>query len=103
MRPAIEEQRLADHGLEAIDAEWLGDQEGRFRRRTGEEALRICRDEDHRHGKALEYLVHRIKPGTAVGELDVCEDKTRTMLADFSDRFFMGACNTDDLVPEFFH
>src|SRR6476646_1184063 len=78
-RALLEEQGLADHRRHICRLEWLGDQEGRLRTLASEEALRISRDEDHRYLERLKKIVHRVKAGAAVRQLDIRQDETGAM------------------------
>src|SRR4029077_8955949 len=69
-RLAAEKQRLTDDGRNHRDLERLCDQERRLRPLSGQEPFRVSSDEDHRHFKRAEELVHRIEPRTAVSELN---------------------------------
>src|SRR5262245_19023607 len=59
---ALEEQRLARHRRDRRRLERLGDKKRRLGPLTGEEALGIGGDEDHRRFERCEQLVDRLKP-----------------------------------------
>src|ERR1022692_5352238 len=79
-RLAPEEQRLARHGGDDRKLKRLGDEECRLRPLSGQEALGIGGDEDHRHLERAEKLVHGVEARAAVCELDVRQDQPRTLL-----------------------
>src|SRR5262249_32085936 len=77
---ALEKQRLARHRRDRRRLERLGDQERRLGPLAGEEALGIGSDEDHRRFESCEQLVDRLESRTAIGELDVREDQSRSLV-----------------------
>src|SRR5580704_4378523 len=101
MRLAIEEKRLTDDRLQAVDAEWLGYEKGGLRRRPGQETLWIGGNENHRHGNGFEDLIDRLETRASVGELNVREDEAWPFALNGSDRLAMGARDIDDAVPLF--
>src|SRR4051794_16653962 len=92
---ALKEQRLAEDRGDCGGLERLGDQEGRLRPLSSKESLRVSGDEDHRHLKNPQQLVDRVESGTAVGELDVCQDQTRTLGFGQRNRFRMRSRYTE--------
>src|SRR5215217_3705568 len=72
---ALEEQGLADDRRDGGRLKRLGDQEGRLRSFSGEEALGIGGDEDHRHFECLQELVDGIQSGASVCQLDIRENE----------------------------
>src|SRR5215472_8372914 len=84
-RIAFEKQRLADEGGNHGFLIWLGNQERRLRSLAGEKAFRICRNEDHRSFESGYQVVDRFQPGASVGQLNVCQNKSRTLS--------LGQCN----------
>ena len=99
MRLAIEEKRLTDDRLQAVDAEWLGYEKGGLRRRSGQETLWIGGNENHRHGESFEDLIDRFETRASVGQLNVREDEAWPFAPNGRDRLAMGARDIDDTVP----
>ncbi len=97
-RVALEEQRLAGDGRHHRGLEWLGDQECGLRPLTGQETLRIGGDENHRNLEGLQQLIHRIKAGGAVGELDVRQNQAGLLVPRQCDGIGMGAGHANDVV-----
>uniref|UniRef100_A0A0N4ZZP0 AlaDh_PNT_N domain-containing protein n=1 Tax=Parastrongyloides trichosuri TaxID=131310 RepID=A0A0N4ZZP0_PARTI len=97
----MEEQGLADRRLHRLRLEGLGDQEGRLGPLAGQQPLGEGGDEDHRHVEALEDVLDRINARRAVGQLDVGQDQTGTVLGDRIDRFVMGGGGAGDTVAQF--
>ena len=94
MRLAIEEKRLTDDRLQAVDAEGLGNEKGGLRRCPGQETLWIGGNEDHRHGESFEDLIDRFETRASVGELNVREDKAWLFAPNGLERLAMGATLT---------
>src|SRR3546814_1841068 len=69
-----EEQALADRGAHRILAERLGDQEGRLDPPAGEQPFGKGGDEDRRHRRDRENVLHRIDARRYVDRLDIGED-----------------------------
>src|SRR3984893_4384449 len=99
MRLAIEEKRLTDDRLQAVDAERLGYEKGGLRRCPGQKTLRIGGNEDHRHGECFEDLIDRFKTRASVGELNVRKNKAWPFALNGLDRLAMSARDIDDAVP----
>src|SRR4051794_12843493 len=71
---ALEEQGLARYRGNHRRLERFRDQERRLRPLAGEEALRVGRDENHRHLEYPQQLVDCVEARAAVRQLDVGED-----------------------------
>jgi len=99
MRLAIEEKRLTDDRLQAVDAERLGYEKGGLRRRPCQETLGIGGNENHRHGNGFEDLIDRFETRASVGELNVREDKAWPFAPNGLESLAMGARDIDDAVP----
>src|SRR6202011_4543529 len=99
MRLAIEEKRLTNDRLQAVDAERLGYEKGGLWRCPGQETLWIGRNENHRHGNGFEDLIDRFETRASVGELNVREDKAWPFAPNGLESLAMGARDIDDAVP----
>jgi hypothetical protein len=55
---AVEEKRLTNGRLQTIYAEWLGNEEGWFRRRASQVQFRIARNDNDGNGKIADNLVN---------------------------------------------
>src|ERR1700689_724201 len=68
---APEEQRLANHRGNHRQLERLGDEERRLRPLSGQEALWIGSDKDHRHFQRAQKFVDSVETRAAIGELNI--------------------------------
>src|SRR3546814_15358480 len=65
----------SDLSLQRIRVEWLGDDEGRFHRLSGQQHLRMTGYEDHRNRDLLQDLLDCRDAVVAPLQLDIGEDE----------------------------
>src|SRR3546814_8259100 len=66
----------SDLSLQRIRVEWLGDDEGRFHRLSGQQHLRMTGYEDHRNRDLLQDLLDCRDAVVAPLQLDIGEDES---------------------------
>src|ERR1700682_3711500 len=97
---AFKKKRLAKHGRNGRRLERFGDEESRLRTLAGQKTLGKRCDENDRHFEQFQKLVHGIKTGAAVGELDVGENETGRFGLGEPHRLAMRARDAEHVVPE---
>ena len=75
---AVEEQSLADDGLDRIRGKGLRDQERRLGRLPSEKEFGITGHENYRDFMRSKDIVDGVEPGASVRKLNVGEDEART-------------------------
>ena len=100
LRLPIEEQGLADHRLDRIRAEGLGDQECRLWRLPGEKALGEGGYKNNRDFLSSQNFVDRLEPRASVGKLNVGQNQAWTGLERRAHRLGMSTSDGRDVVAQ---
>jgi hypothetical protein len=97
---AFKKQNLADHRRQCGGSVRLGYQKGWLWPLSGQEALRIGRDENHGHLKCVEEIINGVESRTAVGELNIGQNQSYLAFLPDRKRFRFRPRDADDFVAE---
>ncbi len=96
----IEEERLVDNRFHVVGVEGLGNEEGRFWPRSGQQPLRIGRHENDGDRERTQNVVDGIEAGASVCQLDVGQDEAWPSGLDGLYRLLLGARDLDNAMAK---